>query len=872
MRLRFIVLVVLLLIVSVPLSAQALTPITIALPGLFDDTFTTELVADFEAENPGYTLQLVDSGLTFAFSPPNDDLEGYFESVGAYVSQADAVLVTASGYFVTPEATGAGYYLNLEPLVADDPTMNEDDFFAPVWDSFQWDRGIWAVPFSADIYIITYDTAAFDAAGLTYPDETWTLADYDTAIRTLTQKDENGVLVTPGISAQGDVVRAMLFHALMDDGTVLDEFDSPYFTSPDVVELLTVWNALIQEGYIGLGENPAPIQITSLFSLLQLTAEEQTRAIAMLPGGLVGMDVQGFAVSAGTRHPEAAYAAVRFLSQRPEVGTLLGGTPARQSLVGAQTEDPTGIQSILQLLPPEAQALLRDGLVNGIPTSDLRFTYYLTPLFNGLLEPGADIPSTLRELEVTALEAVQTAQERRAENVITVAEPEAEQSAEGLVLKFGYTSFVQPLPNQDDWDALVADFVASDPDVDGIDFEVGFNAFALEDAAAAYDCFYLPFNAVPGADLSPILNLDPYLSSDASYDPDDVIASALAQVQRDGRTWAMPIALEPSILEYNPQAFSDAGLDGPQPGWTVDEFVDALRQLNIDPEGDAPLDIAGQGGNALLTLMAAYGGLPLDYRGEALALNFTDAASVDAIRAVLDLAKDGLISYDAELGSLQNAFTGGIGGGAPTAPLTVAALSLFSFGAPPEGEAVYLPTTFPVGSQYAALSYTISAAYISAQSQNADACYRWISTFASDPTLFPSMPARLSQIPQVEQSQSPQAVALYNEVARQADDPNTVSLPSLFDGSGNVTGFLYQLWLFQAFDAYVLEEADLVAALTDAQTTASDFQTCMADAPELVPGNFDANREFVLAFADCGRTVDPSLAPIMGIIEAQANQ
>jgi hypothetical protein len=45
-------------------------------------------------------------------------------------------------------------------------------------------------------------------------------------------------------------------------------------------------------------------------------------------------------------------------------------------------------------------------------------------------------------------------------------------------------------------------------------------------------------------------------------------------------------------------------------------------------------------------LIAAYGGLPFDYRTDPPTLNFTDPATVEAIRQVLDLAKADLIQYE----------------------------------------------------------------------------------------------------------------------------------------------------------------------------------------------------------------------------------
>ncbi len=67
-----------------------------------------------------------------------------------------------------------------------------------------------------------------------------------------------------------------------------------------------------------------------------------------------------------------------------------------------------------------------------------------------------------------------------------------------------------------------------------------------------------------------------------------------------------------------------------------------LKPYDTDP---APFQPNDPSGSYLLMLIAAFGGLPIDYRTDPPTINFTDAATVDAIRQVLDLAKDGYIAY-----------------------------------------------------------------------------------------------------------------------------------------------------------------------------------------------------------------------------------
>src|SRR5205823_271053 len=133
------------------------------------------------------------------------------------------------------------------------------------------------------------------------------------------------------------------------------------------------------------------------------------------------------------------------------------------------------------------------------------------------------------------------------------------------------------------------------------------------EATQQYDCFYLPYNAIPGAKLDGLLNLDPFLSADKSFDPADVVGNVVAQLQRDGKTWALPIGLDPTLMKYNAELFSKAGVPAPAVSWTITDFVNALKTLKSTMTGPV-FDPSLPGGQYLLMLIAAYGAIPLDYR------------------------------------------------------------------------------------------------------------------------------------------------------------------------------------------------------------------------------------------------------------------
>jgi len=66
--------------------------------------------------------------------------------------------------------------------------------------------------------------------------------------------------------------------------------------------------------------------------------------------------------------------------------------------------------------------------------------------------------------------------------------------------------------NKDQWDQVINDFVANDPQVGNLQLDTGANQPA--DSAKKFDCFYLPLNYVPQIDMTTILNLDPFIDAD----------------------------------------------------------------------------------------------------------------------------------------------------------------------------------------------------------------------------------------------------------------------------------------------------------------------------------------------------------------------
>jgi ABC-type glycerol-3-phosphate transport system substrate-binding protein len=583
---------------------------------------------------------------------------------------------------------------------------------------------------------------------------------------------------------------------------------------------------------------------------------------------MAGLDVQGFAISAGTEHPELAYELVKYATNNAMISQLFyGTTPARRTLVGAEIDSEFFFQPEIS---PEAQAVIDNAIENGLPSAELRFGDYVDTALNQMREEGAPAQIALQEAEAEAIANLQTAADQRDTNVVIVSTPVPTPvlTASDVALRFQLSLPISPLPNREEWDRLIAEFTASDPEVRYIEIVSGFGGPQEEQP----DCIYQDYNSIPWIDMEqPVyLNIDPFTDADPNFDRSDFIGDALAQVERDNKLWALPIVIQPEVLWYDEAAFLDAGVLSPVSGWTVDEFNDALRMLKTASENGAPPFVPENGGGTyLLMLMAAYGAVPYDTTTDPPTLNLTDPTTIETMRQVLNLAKDGYIDYRA----LAD-FGGGFGGSEPM--ITADSLNAISwrlrFRSQMENaeENTYRLTTYPRGSQFTPISYNLGLAYIGADTLNPEACYRWISTIAQHPELFMGMPVRRSMLasPDLIASQGEDVIAAYRMFDASLQDPNAIIVPSQNSGSAYAGSWIEQRWINKVFDNYVLEDSDLEADVAQTVDNIEVYRACLESLGEFDAAIYDTPEKSQAFWEDqtrCAITIEPELAEMYGI-------
>jgi ABC-type glycerol-3-phosphate transport system substrate-binding protein len=870
-------------------AAQNNGTLVLSVPSMWENTVTDDLLADFESQYGVDVALTYNETSFFGFGPGGSDTTAVadrLDDTSDFVSTADVLYVDTSS--LTAEDTQAGYFLDLMPLVQSDPDLDTSDFIPAVWNSYQWDNGLWAMPISTDVILLTYDQTLFDNAGIAYPNERWTIDDFANAARALATYNADGTVDTPGFTVvsggnnQSVFLRAVAGVSLYDSATMPN---TPKLDDAALEYTLQVWYELVQEGVVGASgggrDNNVPLRVEGIngygergFSPNNDDQEETGRYASLLPGGIAGLSVQGFAVSAGTQYPEIAYALTKYLTSRSELASnQFSASPARYSLATSAEQTTQSDQQggpgqpggfmMANNIPDTIQPTFDQGLTVGLPVSELRYASYLSTAVNEMNNNGGDAAAALQTVEALAVSDMQTAQARLGTYTIYITPPAAGPvlAAGEIALNcavnsgFGGRGPGSQMMNQDQWDQLIADFVAADPEVGAVTLE-SVQGTDLASLTEEYDCIILPSNVVDDADLTTILSLDPLIDTDTTFDRNDVIGNTMTQLQRDNKTWALPIAIEPQMLTYDSTLFQQAGATEPVNGWTTDQFVDALNRLKTFDPDNAPFALTGQGSTAVLMLIAAFGGLPMDYRTDPPTINFTDATNVAAIQQVLDLAANGYIATNVEMD--------------PETPIAITTgnFNQFRRAGPPDAQGSTQDTTattlYPQGTQYGAITYSITTGYISATAQNPEADYRFLSLVAQNPQLFSGMPARSSLLsdPDVIASQGEDIVSVYQQVDALLRASNTIIFPSLSgEGGMGATSYMQQYWLNQALQNY-LAGSDLAYELSEAETYTKAYQECTAQiVVDTTTGDaFEQRRAYAQAVMTCATTVDPTFS------------
>ncbi len=274
-----------------------------------------QMVDKFEEENPGIHVEIQ---LT-----PWDQ---YWTKLDAAATGGDLPDV----FWMHPEhvytyARG-GMLMNLSEKL-DSSSLDMANYPGNVVEGFTVDDTVYAVPKDYSTFALAYNKDLFDAAGVSYPDDTW---DWDTlraAAEKLTDTSKN----VYGLAVQYNTNDAAYHYIWQNEGDIISEDGTKsMWDDPNTIEAVNYLVDMLEKGYSPTMEDYANTTSDQYFEsgnvAMKVAGSWMTTEydsieglhydVAPLPKGKVRADLcggMGYSAAANSAHPEEAFKFLEFL-------------------------------------------------------------------------------------------------------------------------------------------------------------------------------------------------------------------------------------------------------------------------------------------------------------------------------------------------------------------------------------------------------------------------------------------------------------------------------------------------------------------------------------------------------------------------------
>lgn len=829
-----------------------------------------DLIEAFEAENPGVHVSIV----------PIEEALGTGRPGAAWPSDGFLRLAAAADVIAAPatrQAVEQGALLDLTQFFESDPSLNADAFYPGLLDSVQWNGKIWSVPSEASYSLLYYDKKLFDAAGVAYPEPGWTWDDFLATAQALTVGSGDSVSQWGFVSQSFDPVTfvqaraGLLFDpepyppaARLDDAAVIEAVR--WYTDLYLTHKVAPYYAASEEGGPGrMFDNESQRLIRDGQAAIWFTGggmggmmmrgggpggpqEQQSYGVVPFPVRQAGdrttpAVVNGFSISAGTQHANLAWKWISYLvqqrvGQRGRYDVLMGrAVPALASVAEA-----SGYWDALDedLATAQRYALEHAYVDNYGGTGYEPFNAAVLAVMDDGVAVETAMADAQTEVEAVIEEEVAAAPTAVANLVVAQQEQQALDSG-AVILDFGLAQGPGRFAQQS-MTTLVEQFQEAHPEIIvEIGSPEGFRGqLDLADMAAEFDCFEAS-PTLNDESIAAIVNIEPFLASDATTRKEDFYPAALEQFSYQGQLWGLPADVSVSLIYYNKDLFDAANLAYPVVSWTTSDFLQMAVTLT---KGDGATKQYGYvpgsfGANDLVSIMDRLGAEMLDESVDPPRLVFSSPDVADALRFYTSLVTEYKVTPTVEetdrFGNAERerqaaidegragmwlesggggGFQMGIGGGGPGRPGGPSALNT---GVAP----------LPSGPNSAKGSgfQSVDGYFISAQSDARQACWAWITFLTEQPALASGLPARTSV---AECGEYRQRVGEERADAYLAS-LNSGSRPSFYQrisDEGNWLGFA-SFWLSDAYERVISGERTVEESLSAAQESVDSFRDCV---------------------------------------------
>ncbi|MBE7530366.1 MAG: extracellular solute-binding protein [Ardenticatenaceae bacterium] len=784
------------------------------------------LIDSFEQENPHIIIQVKSVSDIVAGLEPDEAVRR---------------IAQTSDVFDGRTLFGANWQqlaLDLTPFIETTPTFNREDFPANLLE--ETDGSIRLLPVSLNPVLLAYNKTLFAQASLETPRPGWTWEQFHMAANTLTIRNNEE-------TTQWGLVHAfpgsLSFYTAPLDGWLVDWKMSPPRPRFDDPELI---NAVRQHTDLYLIDKVGPdgSTTTAYNEAERLIAEEHAamwpvfytelgRYAEMQDIGVVPLPtskqpettmvyVNGFAISAGTSHPQAAWEWINFLTHQLPVAE---GIPARTTTREADRSW------------QNTDTQIREAVMYGLAYS---FKYYFHPVNKTFIDAVTDILIGNKAVEETLAEAQRAAANMSTggESVETITvEMNEEKAVADEVIRVIFiphlTSDTQP------YRLAARQFEQNHPHIQIDVREASLDLIPnIDRGGEKGDCFQWSATlAYSQEERENLLSLDAFVQADSALDLKEFYTPLVEALIVQGELWALPADVTPLIIEYNKDLFDVAGIPYPQMGWTTSEFLEMATALSMGEGNTKQYGFVPEVVEAatIAPMLSSHGARLLDTSTNPATFAFTAPGTVAAVRWYTDLSRtygvkpafimgnaeslepgSGVIFYfderrrliQGELAAMWSRWSNNDYG-----HLQADTEGLTNLGA--------VPLPLNPGAQSTISSEM--AYFIAADTQHRQACWQWL-TFITTIDASVGMPARISLAESAAYRRRVGAEIAAAQIAavKQMEqlDPLVAQVQWMAPGT---------VWFYRALAQIVNEVMPVEAALDSAQDTFDAYRNCIID-------------------------------------------